>query len=197
MPDLQVKRITGNEVVDYLDDVARLRIQVFREYPYLYDGDLAYEKDYLQTYAKSAQSMIAIVLDGKQIVGASTAIPMINEVEEMQTPFLKHDMDIKSLFYLGESILLPQYRGQGIYRQLFAHREAAAKENNCSKAAFLAVIRDKNDPRQPAGYQPLDEVWKYFGYQPYPEIVAYFTWKEVDEETKTEKPLMAWMKKLS
>ena len=44
---IQTRILTGNAVGEVLDDLARLRIAVFRDWPYLYDGDVAYERDYL------------------------------------------------------------------------------------------------------------------------------------------------------
>ena len=47
---IDVRVLTGAALDAALDDVARLRITVFREWPYLYDGDLEYERDYLNAY---------------------------------------------------------------------------------------------------------------------------------------------------
>ena len=33
------KRVTGSDIAPHVEDLARLRIEVFREFPYLYDGD--------------------------------------------------------------------------------------------------------------------------------------------------------------
>ena len=44
---LTYEALTGADVRTVLDDVARLRISVFRDFPYLYDGSLDYERDYL------------------------------------------------------------------------------------------------------------------------------------------------------
>ena len=41
-----------------LDDVARLRIAVFRDWPYLYDGSLEYEREYLTTYRDSPGALL-------------------------------------------------------------------------------------------------------------------------------------------
>ena len=41
---IRVERLTGAALAAALPDVARLRIAVFRAYPYLYDGDAAYEE---------------------------------------------------------------------------------------------------------------------------------------------------------
>src|SRR5690242_19351414 len=50
-PAIRIERATGAAIEGYLDVLAALRIRVFREYPYLYDGSLAYEQEYLASYA--------------------------------------------------------------------------------------------------------------------------------------------------
>ena len=49
---LTIKRITGRDrnLESYLEDLAQLRIKVFRAFPYLYDGSIDYEMSYLETY---------------------------------------------------------------------------------------------------------------------------------------------------
>ncbi|NBO21620.1 MAG: GNAT family N-acetyltransferase, partial [Rhodobacteraceae bacterium] len=47
---IALRALTGPAVAEVLDDVARLRIAVFRDWPYLYDGDLNYERRYLDSY---------------------------------------------------------------------------------------------------------------------------------------------------
>jgi len=37
---MQIRRLTGQELDDAIEEVARLRIRVFAEWPYLYDGDM-------------------------------------------------------------------------------------------------------------------------------------------------------------
>jgi hypothetical protein len=43
---IHVRPLGGAEVTAALDDLAALRIAVFAAWPYLYDGDRAYEADY-------------------------------------------------------------------------------------------------------------------------------------------------------
>ena len=45
---IEVLALTGDALEAALDDVARLRIAVFRAWPYLYDGHLDYERRYLE-----------------------------------------------------------------------------------------------------------------------------------------------------
>ncbi len=39
--DFDYKRLSGSQIAPYIDELAQLRITVFREFPYLYDGDEA------------------------------------------------------------------------------------------------------------------------------------------------------------
>src|SRR5690606_24434980 len=48
---LHARRFAGEAVRPYLEEVARLRMQVFADWPYLYAGDMDYERDYLAAYA--------------------------------------------------------------------------------------------------------------------------------------------------
>src|SRR5690606_10567134 len=99
-----------------------LRIMVFREFPYLYDGSLDYEAEYLDTYVRSADSLCVLVRDQGRVVGASTALA------EFQQPFLAAGWDAARIFYCAESVVLPDWRGRGLGVRFFAEREAHARK---------------------------------------------------------------------
>lgn len=124
---LTIQRYTNDEIRAYIPELAALRIEVFREFPYLYDGDTEYEARYLQTYIQSPDSVVVIVRDGERIVGASTALPLAHETANVIAPFIEHGYDPGAIFYLGESVLLNAYRGRGIGVRFFAEREAHAR----------------------------------------------------------------------
>lgn len=191
---LKIKRLKGEEVIPYLSDLAKLRITIFKEYPYLYIGNMEYEMDYLKKYMTCSESIVVVVFDHEKIVGASTAIPLQFETDEFKNPFIENNLDIQNIFYLGESVLLPEYRGRNIYRYFFQEREAAAKEYGSKITAFCAVDRLPDDPRRPQNYVPLDDIWKRFGYQKHPELYAYFKWKEIGEKNESPKKLTFWLK---
>ena len=194
--NLKIVRLKGHEALPYITDLAKLRIEIFKHYPYLYLGDMEYEKRYLQTYANSPESVMVLVFDKDIVVGASTAIPLEFEPIEFQQPFIDNAINIKEVFYFGESVLLPAYRGKNIYRHFFHERETAAREFGSKITAFCAVSRPENDPRKPLDYRPLDNIWARFGYEKHPELCAHLEWKEIGENTPTAKPLIFWIKKL-
>src|SRR5690606_32866622 len=111
---LTLHPVHGTAITPWLDALASLRIRVFRDFPYLYDGDMAYEKKYLSTCASSPRSLFVLALDGDTVIGCATGIPMSDETEEFQAPFLAAGYDPASIFYFGESVLLSDYRGRGL-----------------------------------------------------------------------------------
>lgn len=114
----------GTDLKPWLDGLGQLRITVFREYPYLYDGAIEYERDYLRTYVNSPDSLVVLVTENDQVVGASTCLPLRDEGPEFQEAFLKNGYDVGDVCYFGESILLPSLRGRGMGREFFKRREA-------------------------------------------------------------------------
>lgn len=196
MKGLQIERLKGAQIEPYLQDLGNLRIQIFREYPYLYEGDRVYEQNYLKTYLHGSEKTLLIVKDHNQVVGASTALPLEFETVACQKPFIDNHYDLSKVFYFGESVLLPEYRGRGIYKYFFEEREAAAKAYGSQFVAFCTVLRDEDDPRRPRHYVPLDPIWRRFGYQIQPHLKTYYEWKEIGHSESTLKPMIFWMKEL-
>jgi len=194
---LKIERHSGEGLLQHLHELARLRIRVFRDFPYLYDGDMDYEERYLQTYIKARDSVIVLAWDGDRIVGASTAIPLREETPEVQAPFIAADYPVDEIFYCGESVLLPSYRGQGAGVAFFEHREAHARAcGDYRFSCFCAVQRPQDHPARPADYVPLDRFWSKRGYAIQPQLQTHFSWKELGETSATPKPMTFWMKRL-
>ena len=59
---LRVRVLTGADpaLPAFVPDLARLRIAVFRDFPYLYDGTLAYEERYISTYLECPESLFVL-----------------------------------------------------------------------------------------------------------------------------------------
>jgi GNAT superfamily N-acetyltransferase len=192
---LRFHELRGAELLPWLDALGRLRIEVFREYPYLYDGSLEYEREYLQVYAKSGGSLVVLVTDeSDRVLGATTCLPLKDEGEEFQKPFLEHGYELGDVCYFGESILLPEWRGQGIGKEFFKRREDHARQLGVKWTTFCAVDRAEDHPLRPEGYRPLDDFWRSQGYVQHPELQATFLWKERGEAEESPKTLTFWLK---
>ncbi|MCZ0926690.1 GNAT family N-acetyltransferase [Halomonas janggokensis] len=196
MDTLTLTTCQGAEITPHVQALARLRIEVFRGYPYLYDGDLSYEADYLGRYADNPDSLFVLVFDGESLVGAATGQPLADEVDEFRRPFQANGIDPSSVFYYGESVLLHDYRGRGIGKRFMAEREAHAKLRGFDRVAFCAVERPAGHPLAPSNYRPLHDFWNAQGYQRHPELATTFAWKDIGENEESHKSMVFWMKRL-
>ncbi|MEO0653702.1 MAG: GNAT family N-acetyltransferase [Pseudomonadota bacterium] len=193
---LRIQVLPKVETAGHLAALADLRITVFRDWPYLYDGDAAYEARYLATYAASADACIVGAFDGNRLVGAATGSPLEQHEAAFSAPFKGRGMDPAEIYYCAESVLLPRYRGQGAGHAFFDQREAHARTLDRRWSAFCAVLRPDDHPARPAGYRPLDGFWRARGYAPIPDAIAHFPWRDVGDTEETEKPLQFWLKEL-
>lgn len=191
-----VRSLTRGEIADRFDDLARLRIAVFRAFPYLYDGDMDYERRYLETYVAAPGAFVCGALDDERLVGAATASPLAQHKQEFAEPFTKRGLDIEDFFYFGESVLLPNYRGQGVGVRFFAEREAEARRQGFSHCIFSAVIRPADHPSRPADYAPLDNFWRNRGYERIDGIQTSYEWTDIGDPGQTAKPMEYWMREL-
>lgn len=193
---VEVLALTGEALEAALDDVARLRIAVFRAWPYLYDGDLDYERRYLRTYRDSANAILVGAFDDGRLVGASTGTPMEEHGDEFGAAFAGTGLPLTDIFYYAESVLLPEYRGRGLGHAFFDIREAHARRLGRSHSAFCRVVRPEDHPLRPAEYRPLDTFWRKRGYAPIDGVVAEYSWKDIGEAAESAKPMQFWMRKL-
>lgn len=198
MPGMVTTRPLGrDEIAGRIGELAHLRIAVFREWPYLYDGSPAYERDYLKTYLEADGAFVAGAFAGKAMVGACTAAPLAAHKAEFAAPFEAHGLDPDAFFYFGESVLLPEFRGQGIGVRFFHMREAEARRQGFSSCIFSAVVRPPDHPMRPAGYQPLDAFWQRRGYRKLDGFLTRFAWKDIGEDEETAKPMEYWTRDLA
>ena len=196
MSGFALETLAGTACAAVADDLARLRVEVFRDWPYLYEGSLDYERKYLAKYAAIAGATVVVARAGGRIVGASTALPLSAAEPELQAPFRAAGHDVARVYYYGESVLQPEWRGRGIGVAFFAAREARARELGFAVGAFCAAVRPDNHPLRPAGYVPLDAFWAKRGYVRDPGLAASFTWRDVGADAATAKPMVFWTKRL-
>lgn len=193
---IDVRALTGPDLEAALSDLAELRIKVFRDFPYLYDGDPAYERRYLATYRDAPGAILVGAFDGPRIVGASTGTPLIEHDPAFARPIAEAGYPVDEVFYCAESVLEKPYRGRGVGHRFFDVREEHARSLGLGYSAFCGVIRREDHPRRPVDYRPLDGFWRRRGYEPVPGAVARFDWKEVGNEGEVPHELQFWIRRL-
>jgi GNAT superfamily N-acetyltransferase len=196
MEDLKIQALTGVAARVYTEDLAALRIAVFAEWPYLYQGSLEYERKYIRTFLKARDSVLVLAMAGEKVVGASTGLPMLRETPNIRKPFQDRGDDLSQIFYFSESVLLPEFRGKGIGLAFFEHRETWARTHGYTRAVFCGVVRPENHPLRPANYVPLDAFWRKRGFEKMENVHCSISWQDLDEPQETTKKLAFWQKML-
>ena len=186
--------VDGERVRAYLPELARLRIAVFRGWPYCYDGNEDYERRYLETYGRSQRSVFVLARNADTIVGASSGIPLADEEAAIRRPFDEAGIAIGDVFYFGESVLMPSHRGLGIGHRFFDEREAFAHRHGFAVTAFCSVVRNADDPRRPPGYRSNDAFWRKRGYLPQPSMRCRLSWTEIGDSEESTHELVFWLR---
>lgn len=193
---IEVRALLKDDLEERLDDVAALRIAVFRDWPYLYDGDTEYERNYLQAYIESTQSTVIGAFDGDWMVGAATGAPLTDHAADFAQGFVGTDVDISTTYYCGESVLLDSYRGRGIGHRFFDRREEHAQGLGFKHICFCAVVRPEDHPDRPEAPRSLEPFWRGRGYVPLEGVKAGFAWRDLGQPRQTEKKMQFWMRPL-
>lgn len=192
MSQCRIEVLKNHEAEAYLTDVANLRIKIFREYPYLYEGNISYEKEYLRSYIDFDHSVVIVAKDGEKIVGAITGVPC-----EVRQCYLKNQKSLEDRFYIGELVLLKKYRGKGIGSKLYQALEDYVQSlKTYKKLVFCEIVKKDNDPKRPSDYFCLDEFWAKQGYIKKPELVTYCSWRKLGEVLETASQMVFWEKDL-
>ena len=194
---IRLETFVGAAVHRYLPALVGLRVEIFRGWPYLYDGSVGAERVEAGPIATSPGAALVAAFDGDEVVGCSTCLPLADEGGYMTRPFADAGLNPADYCYFSESLLRPACRGQGIGVQFFERREAHARTlPGVTMAAFCAVRRPPDHPLRPADARPLDDFWRHGGFAPLPEVVVRMRWKQVDTADRVDNLLDVWAKRL-
>lgn len=155
------------------------------------------KREYLRTYSICKNSLLLLAKDGKKVVGAITGIPLEEAQSSFRRIFFKNRIPVSDVYYLGEIILLKEYRKGGIGALLYDHFEQLVREKALyTSIAIAEVVKDGKDPQKPKDYIPLDEFWEKREFVKYPALKVHISWKKVGESKKTRHALIFLLKNL-
>jgi len=135
--------IIGNEINSFINEIARLRIDVFREFPYLYDGDIASEEVYLSKFSEVKEASVVLVIEASKVIGAFTGLPMAFEEASIQGYIPKENLS--TAYYFSEIVLNKDYRNQGIGLKMFDMLEEYVLSLQKYTVFYLATVNITED----------------------------------------------------
>jgi ribosomal protein S18 acetylase RimI-like enzyme len=194
---MKIEVIKGIETKKYIDAIAKLRMTNFRDYPYSYEGDMALEKKYLSMYQNSKDSFFIIAKDGDKVIGAITGMPLHESADDCTEVYLEKNIPTIGIYYVGEIIVLNEYRDQGLGHKMWTEFENQVRAlKHYKQLAIRELEAPEKDPNKPKNYIPIDDFLKDIGFVRHPEIVSYSKWKEVGADKETKHALVNWLKTL-
>lgn len=165
---MSLEIITSTNLESYLDIIADFRIKYFKEFPYLYEGTIDYEKHYLQGFAKDPKSILILIKFENRVIAVSTALPLMSEadiLDDTSARFKEAGYQPEDFFYYSEVLIAPDFRKEGLLRKIYAIREKWARSFGFNQLTLATVIREKTHPLRPSGYVEIESIWKHFGFQ--------------------------------
>lgn len=195
MTDIHVRSFTGSGIKPYVHSIAKLRMEIFREYPYFEEPHLERELQYLNMVCSCKEAISVLIFDGTTLVGVSLGLPLSIEEPAVLLPFKDKHLDTDSYFFFGDSALLKQYRGRGIGHHFFDAREAHVQQFKKYKHICFCVPfpHEENEPQD---YIPLDDFWRKRGYIHHPDMRCTLAWVELGKTEVSTKQMSFWIKDL-
>ena len=194
MTSWQLESTGGTAIRTQVPELGRLRIEIFRDWPYLYEGTLDYERHYFETYARCPDSLVVTARADGKAIGATTALPLSAAAADMQAPFIAVGWSLEETLYFGESVVQKAWRGQGLGVAFFEAREVHARRLGLRHCVFCAVERPADHPARPPGYIGNEAFWSHRGYRRQPHLHCTFDWCDVGETQPSTHTMTFWLK---
>ncbi len=194
---IRIVTLTGAAITTGLQAFQRLHVEVFYDWPYLFEGNVG-ETAYIARYAQNSRAALFLLFAGDTPVGAATCLPLGDESANVQAPFLARGLDVRRFFYFGEGILLKAWRGKGLGVRLFQLRESHARAvSTADFATFCSVRRPADHKLRPADAHTNDAFWRNRGYQPMAGMACTMRWLDRGATEATPHTLDFWIKSLN
>ena len=194
---IRIRTFTGAAMAEAMAAFQRLHVEVFYDWPYLYQGSISSEP-YISSYLGHPRAALFLASVGGQPIGAATCLPLGDETANVQEPFIERGWDVRRFFYFGEGIVSKPWRGKGLGVRFFQLRESHARAvSTADYAVFCSVRRPLDHPLRPADPHTNDAFWRRRGYAPLPDVSCVMTWPDRGAAEASPHRLDFWIKSLN
>jgi len=185
---VEYQLVQGSDMEQYVNDMIRLRLTVFRESPYFYDGTEGEERAYLEQHLHSEKGLFLIAKTGDHVIGMLSGTPM-KDRDDYAYPYVKNAIPTDSIFCLGELVVEQsdhrEQIGLNLYQLFEEHVRSLGSYDTISECVVLHPIAGE-------GKSILMQV----GGSKCPNLVYHCFWKEIDQEVSTDHVMEYWSKQL-
>ena len=193
---LELRALEGPVAARWLDDIVRIRVELYREFPYLYDGDAAREALCLRTYLECGEAVFLAAFDGDRMAGFSSSIPLAMEDEALTEPFRRAGLDPADYLYIGEMLVEAPWRSWKLLWEHKKYHEARARALHLKYVAMVTVDRAENHPLRPRRYKPLEHIIHYCGYEKIRDLSVSMRWPRADSGSERANRLSVWRRRV-
>ena len=178
--NIRIETFRGTETAPYIQDIVKLCNAIYREPPYLYNGDDEEYTAYIESLSQANDVVICLVFDGEKAVGLSIGRPLIQTRGPYKETLVEHGYDLNQFFYLGEFGLLSGYRDCRIEEAMYLEIEKAAFVDG---AFDMICVWDIVDPNQFSSDTCFveDYFWKKLGFVQHPELNFQIVWINIGD----------------
>lgn len=189
---LVIKTFQGKDISPHVKAITDLCLIIYKEKPYLYEGTEEEYRPFIEYYADSETNRACLLFDESKPVGVAIGMPLHAMRDKYREPFLsmRPEENPDELFYLGELLLLKDYRGNNLGKQMYLECERLATQEGFKKICFCKIDEPESD-------QSLDGFWKKLGFEKCEEGTFVVYWKNVGESDESPHQMRYWIKSLS
>lgn len=153
---------------------------VFREWPYPYECSMMGEEEHFRCISACDEAFVGLVKQRGGVIGGIVGTPLEKAFPEIRAVFSKAKISMDKTFYLGEIMLLSEFRKKGIGLKTYLEFENIVKETKSyTKICLCEIEREENHPKTPEACVSLDRFWDRLGYVKNPQLKDFFDYKEV------------------
>lgn len=164
---IRIEVYKEQETKPYLRLLSQMRLNEYKEFPYLYVGDM--EEDFANTnYFTFAEGILVIAFQGEMVAGMYSGMPMRTPSSFLRDCSLRlaaQGVDISKCFYASDLIVNPPFKKQGIGVQLLKRFFQEVKEMGYNTMMGVTALRPPDHPLRPKNYFDSDLIWEKYGYQ--------------------------------
>lgn len=189
-----------NDISDsVVDEIVSIQVDYFAEYPYLQKLDKSLLKQDFHSRYPNKKSIFVVARDGKKMVSANVFIPFSEQKDQVTSFdlwFRRNNEDKKDYVYGGLTLTIPEYRSQGVVKQMAEETDKHLKKLGYKGRMLYSIVRPTNDPKAPVGFRQPSGYFVKRGYEHMKLKPVTSSWVDIGDEKPTEKMFELYVKRL-